>query len=75
MQKHRAIFLMHNSNLGRYCTFLYIQHQFYPCDISAAAICKDIGRFCTVLNTQHQVYLSDISDAAICKDLGYIASF
>ena len=57
MQKHRAI-------LHRFDT----QHQFCPCDISGASICKDIGRYCTVLNTQDQFCPCDISDAAICKD-------
>ena len=41
----------------RYCTVLNTQHLFCPCDISDAAICKNIGRFCTFLNAQHQLYV------------------
>ena len=65
MQRHRAILHLFECTTATVC----------PCDISDAAICKDIGQYCTVLNAQHQVCPCDISDAAICNDLGDIVPF
>ena len=60
MQRHRAILHLFECTTPTVC----------PCDISDAAICKDIGRYCTYLNTQYQFCPCDISDAAICKEMG-----
>ena len=53
--------------LRRYYTFLNTEHQFCPCDISDAAICKDLGRYCTFLNIQHQFCPCDILDEQYAK--------